>query len=317
MALWKTAYRMLAPGGRRSKLLIFIFHQVLAEPDPLRPYEPDAEQFDWMVQHIARNFSVLPLAEAAARLADGSLPPAAACITFDDGYRNNAELALPILLRHGAVATFFVASSFLGQGRMWNDDLNEAVRQLGSTEVDWHAYGLGAHRLATPADRLHCLETVLPRLKYFPHGERARVARAIARAAGVADESRMMMEADHLARLIAGGMEIGAHTCSHPILSQIGREEARDEIVRGRSELERMTGRPIRLFAYPNGDTRRDLGQRDVDLVRDLGFACAVITDPGFAVAATNPHMLPRFTPWDRTPGRFAMRCAMILAGRL
>ncbi|WP_300333337.1 polysaccharide deacetylase family protein [Accumulibacter sp.] len=317
MALWKTAYRMLAPGGRRGKLLIFIFHQVLREPDPLRPYEPDAEQFDWMVQHIARNFSVLPLADAAARLAAGSLPPAAACITFDDGYRNNAELALPILRRHGAVATFFVASGFLGQGRMWNDDLIEAVRQLGSADADWRAYGLGVHRLTTPADRLQCLADVLPRLKYFPHAERASVAREVARAAGVAEESSMMMEAEHLAQLIASGMEIGAHTHSHPILGQIGPEEARAEVARGRSELERMTGHPIRLFAYPNGDTRRDLGQRDVDLVRDLGFACAVITDPGFAVAATNPYLLPRFTPWDRTPGRFAMRCSMALAGRL
>ncbi len=317
MGLWKNAYHMLAPRGRRGKLLVFIFHQVLAEPDPLRPYEPDVEQFDWMIRHIAENFSVLHLDEAVARLADDSLPPAAACITFDDGYRNNAEVALPILLRHRVVATFFIASGFLGRGRMWNDDVIEAVRKLGAADAAWHAFGLGSHCLATPADRLQCLATVLPRLKYFPHQERARLARAIACQAGVEEESSLMMEREHLALLIAGGMEIGAHTHSHPILSGMAADEVRDEITRGRRALEAMTGRAIRLFAYPNGDTHRDLGQRDVDLVRDLGFACAVTTDPGFAVRTTNPHMVPRFTPWDRTPGRFAMRCAMALANRL
>lgn len=317
MTFWKSTYRLLAPGGQNGKLLVFIFHRVLPKPDPLLPYEPDVDQFDWMMRLIARNFSVLRLEEAIVRLAAGTLPAAAACITFDDGYRNNVELAVPVLQRHGLVATFFIATGFLGGGRMWNDDIIEAVRRLGAEDAAWESFGLGSHKLTTPADRLQCLADVLPRLKYFPHQDRAQVARTIARQAGVAEQTEVMMDQHGVASLIAAGMEVGAHTHTHPILSQIGADEVRAEIVHGRKELETMTGCPVRLLAYPNGNTRRDLGQRDADIVRELGFICAVTTDAGIAKQATNPYLVPRFTPWDRTQGRFAMRCALAFAGRL
>lgn len=314
MPLWRTVFRTLAPGGQNGKLLIFIFHRVLDKPDPLIPCEPDVEQFDWMMRLIARNFTVLRLEDAVLRLAEGSLPAAAACITFDDGYRDNADLALPILNRHGLVATFFVATAFLGNGRMWNDDIIEAVRYLGSRPAEWDEFGLGSHPLTTPAERLRCLASVLPVLKYFPHRDRERVARAIARQSGVADSSTLMMEPCQVRSLAAAGMEVGAHTHSHPILAQIGAREAREEIAFGRAELERITGGAIRVLAYPNGDTHRDLSTRDVDLIRELGFVCAVTTDRGVSVRSTDPFLMPRFTPWDRTPARFALRCAMLLS---
>ncbi|MDP2809122.1 MAG: polysaccharide deacetylase family protein [Rhodocyclaceae bacterium] len=315
MRLLRTAYGMLAPGGPNGKLQVFIFHRVLDNPDPLLPNEPDIKRFEWMMQLIAENFTVLRLEDAVSRLAAGSLPRAAACITFDDGYRDNLELALPILSRHGLVATFFVATAFLGNGRMWNDDIVEAVRNLGSGRAEWNDFGLGSHPLTTQAERLRCVTSVLPVLKYFPHLDRERVARAIARQSGVADSCTLMMEPRQVQALAAAGMEIGAHTHSHPILAQLDTGEVREEILTGRAELERITGGPIRIFAYPNGDTRRDLSIRDAELIRELGFVCAVTTDRGVSDRSTNPFLMPRFTPWDRTPARFAMRCAMALSG--
>jgi peptidoglycan/xylan/chitin deacetylase (PgdA/CDA1 family) len=99
---------MFARGGRGGKLLTFIFHRVLSVPDPLFPYEQDGRQFEWMMRFVAKNFTVLRLEDAASRLAAGDLPPTAACITFDDGYGDNVEVALPILRRHDLVGTFFV-----------------------------------------------------------------------------------------------------------------------------------------------------------------------------------------------------------------
>ena len=315
--IWRPAYRMLATRGRTRRLLVFIFHRVLATPDPLLPYEPDVQQFDWMMRLVSENFSVLHLEEAVYRLATDDLPPAAACLTFDDGYRDNVELALPILRRYGLVGTFFVATAFLGNGRMWNDDIVEAVRRLGSGRAEWGGFGLGSHALTTAADRLRCLNTVLPTLKYYPHRERERLARAIARQSGVTDQLTLMMAPEHINILVARGMDIGAHSHTHPILSQLTVEEVRDELARGRAELEQITGRAVRVLAYPNGDTRRDLSVRDADLIRDMGFVCAVTTDWGVADRATNPFLMPRFTPWDRTPTRFALRCAWALAGQM
>jgi peptidoglycan/xylan/chitin deacetylase (PgdA/CDA1 family) len=317
VGIWRPAYRMLATRGSTRRLLVFIFHRVLATPDPLLPYEPDVQRFDWMMRLISENFSVLHLEEAVYRLARDDLPPAAACLTFDDGYRDNVELALPILRRYGLVGTFFVATAFLGNGRMWNDDVVEAVRRLGSARAEWGEFGLGSHALTTAADRLLCLNTVLPMLKYYPHREREQLARAIARQSGAADESTLMMPPEQIRTLVASGMEIGAHSHTHPILSQLPVAEVRDELARGRAELEQITGQAVRVLAYPNGDTRRDLGVRDANLIKDMGFVCAVTTDWGVADGATNPFLMPRFTPWDRTPTRFALRCALALAGKM
>ena len=108
----RTAAHLLSPGGARARLSVLIFHRVFAQPDPLAPSEPDLPRFEHLLRWVSRWFQVLPLDEAVARLAAGTLPPRAAAITFDDGYADNAEVALPALQRAGLPATFFIATGF-------------------------------------------------------------------------------------------------------------------------------------------------------------------------------------------------------------
>lgn len=314
MALWKPVIRLLSPGGKRGKLTVFIFHRVLAAPDPLLPGEPDASQFDWMMRFVSRNFNVLPFGQAVSLLGSGKLPAAAACITFDDGYQDNFSVAMPILQGYGVVGTFFIATGFLNGGRMWNDDIIEAVRAFPNEIADWSAFGLGQHDLTTHQGRLLAIDAVLSKLRYFPHDQRGAIAREIARSAGLQDDSALMMTSDEVRSLRAAGMELGAHTHTHPILSALSENEAESEIAQGKAELEAILGETVTSFAYPNGNTRRDLGLRDAGIVKRLGFVGAVTTDWGVANTRTNPFMVPRFTPWDRSPHRFALRCAVMLA---
>jgi peptidoglycan/xylan/chitin deacetylase (PgdA/CDA1 family) len=124
-------FNALSPGADRARLSILIFHRVLPKADPLFPDEVDAERFDHICAWVRQWFNVLPLPDAARRLREGSLPPRALAITFDDGYADNFDVALPILQRHGLVASFFVATGFIDGGRMWNDTLIESVRRAG------------------------------------------------------------------------------------------------------------------------------------------------------------------------------------------
>ena len=115
--LGRLAGRVLSPGGPGGRLSILIFHRVLPRPDALQPDEPTPEQFRWQVRTLAASFRVLPLGEAVTRLRAGTLPPRSAAITFDDGYADNAELALPVLRDEGLTATFFVASGYIDKAR--------------------------------------------------------------------------------------------------------------------------------------------------------------------------------------------------------
>ena len=96
----------IAPGGRDGRLSILIYHRVIDDGEPLNTWDPTVQQFDEQMRIVAACLTPPPLSEAAARLANGDLPPRAVSVTFDDGYADNVRAALPILVRHSVPATF-------------------------------------------------------------------------------------------------------------------------------------------------------------------------------------------------------------------
>jgi peptidoglycan/xylan/chitin deacetylase (PgdA/CDA1 family) len=289
-------------------LSILVYHRVVAEPDPLAPDEVCAAEFDWQLDVLKRWFTVLPLEEAAASLSRGTLPVRSACVTFDDGYADNVTVALPVLLRRKVPATFFVATSFLDGGRMWNDSVIETVRRARGDTLDARFIGLDSLAISTPELRRRAIERLLEALKYLPLEERQRRVETLAGKVAAALPSDLMMTTEQLRRLRGSGMGIGAHTVTHPILANLDSKRASSEIRESKRRLEEITGGPVRVFAYPNGKPGRDYGREHVGMVRELGFEAAVSTAWGVARAASDPYQLPRFTPWDRTPGKFALR---------
>jgi peptidoglycan/xylan/chitin deacetylase (PgdA/CDA1 family) len=117
-----------------------------------------------------------------------------------------------------------------------------------------------------------------------------------------------MMRDDQVRELRGAGMEIGAHTVSHPILARLGDADAKREITDAGRALADVLREPIRLFAYPNGHPGRDYSAAHVRMVRDAGYSAAVSTARGVATTGADVFQLPRFTPWDRSAGKFAAR---------
>jgi peptidoglycan/xylan/chitin deacetylase (PgdA/CDA1 family) len=289
-------------------LSILVYHRVVAEPDPLAPDQVCASEFDWQLAVLCRWFKVLPLREAAAGLRGGTLPVRSACVTFDDGYADNVTVALPILRRREVPATFFLATSFIDGGRMWNDSVIETIRGAQGDTLDARCIGLDTLRISTIGLRRQAIERVLTALKYLPLEKRQRRVEEFAAETSRSLPSDLMVTAEQVRHLRASGMEIGAHTVTHPILAQLDPERADSEIRDSKRRLEAMTGNPVTLFAYPNGKPGRDYRQEHVGMVKRLGFEAAVCTARGVAHAASDPFQLPRFTPWDRTPGKFVLR---------
>ena len=226
--LYRMAGSALSPRGARARLSILIYHRVLPEADELFPAEATAASFDAQMGALKSVFNVLPLAEAVARLKSSSLPPRAACITFDDGYADNASVALPILQRHGLHATFFIATAYLNGGRMFNDTVIHAIRHCGADRLDLTALGLGEHALGTPEARRQAIDAILRQVKYLtPLARRQDTAEAIASlATTVPPPCDLMMDTRQLQTLAGAGMEIGGHTARHPILAKLGAADA-------------------------------------------------------------------------------------------
>jgi peptidoglycan/xylan/chitin deacetylase (PgdA/CDA1 family) len=301
---------VLSPSGARGRLSILTFHRVHAQPDPLYPSEADAALFNAICRWVRSTYAVLPLDEAVQRLQDMTLPARAMAITFDDGYADNCELALPILQSNGLTATFFIATGFVDGGCMWNDVVIESIRRTSASRLDLGHAGLGVYEISTPAARRRAADDAIRAIKYLEPEERWSLATHLAGQAGVAIPQDLMMNWDQVRTLRRSGMGIGAHTVNHPILARLPVTAARQEAVQSKARLEEELQEPVRLFAYPNGKPGEDYVPETVDAIRGLGFAAAVTTAPGAANRTSDLFQLPRFTPWDRTSLRFDLRLA-------
>jgi len=303
--------RWLHAAGRlrgAPRLNVLIFHRVLDKADPLLPFEPTAAQFEARMRWVAANFKVLTFGEAVDALKRDRLPKDCLCVTFDDGYADNHDLAMPILRGLQLRATFFVASGYLNGGCMFNDVVIEAVRSAAMPALHLDDLGLGTHSIASLEQKRAAIGAILGQLKYVEPQRRQDLARQLSARAGVAVPTHLMMTSSQVVAMHQAGLEIGAHTVMHPILARVGIDVARNEIATGRDQLQQIINAPVRVFAYPNGKPVSDYQREHTELVRGMGFDGAVSTAWGTAAHGADLFQIPRFTPWDRSDLRFELR---------
>lgn len=306
--MWRFLTRIASPGGKQGSLSVLYFHRVFAVRDPLSANEPTGPEFDTLLGWVQRQFTVIPLSEGIVRLANGTLPPAAAAITFDDGYRDNLEVAAPILRRRGLSATLFVASGFLDGGIMFNDVVIETLRRTSCLKLEIPELGIGPFQTDSLEERRQAIPLILKAIKHLPATRRSEIVQGLGVRAGIALPRDLMMTTAHLREFSRFGFEVGAHTENHPILASLPDDEARREIAGSRVALENLIDQKVGLFAYPNGRWALDFDQRHRDMAKAAGFDAAFSTEPGTCRTKCDRWSLPRFTPWDKSANRFALR---------
>jgi peptidoglycan/xylan/chitin deacetylase (PgdA/CDA1 family) len=197
------------------------------------------------------------------------LPARPVLITFDDGYRSVFTIGAPILAAHRLPAVVFACSEPMERRRLlWFDAV--AARKGESAVESWKARDYESF-LAGPASHESCA------------------------AVSEDDPRALMTQADVAALSRQHGIEIGAHTARHPILSRAAPAAQRIEIAESRDVLERWIGAPVRAFAYPNGRPQVDYSQETVDIVRELRFDFAFTMRQAFATPEEPPLERSRF----------------------
>lgn len=297
------ADRWLAPAARGLGVVL-TFHRV--GPAPPGAYAPNRllsitpEFLDATLRELdARGFEIVGLDAMPERLSAPDGRPPFAVLTFDDGYRDTLEHAAPVLRRHGAPWTMFVASDFAdGRGRLWWIELERAIGRLDRVRVDVGDRSLDLPT-RSPGEKTRAYEAVYRDLRGGSEARLlARIAALCAEAGlpsgSLADE--LCLPWDDLRALGRdAAVTFGAHTESHPMLAKHAVRVAAREIGAGRDRLASELGRPVRHLSYPVGDPT-SAAAREFALARDLGFDTAVTTRPGhlFADHAGHLHALPR-----------------------
>ncbi|UVC11643.1 polysaccharide deacetylase family protein [Rhizobium sp. TH2] len=308
------AWRKLGlPQPQRPAILMY--HRIaIAAGDPWDLcVSPD--NFTSQLQALKRRRCVLSLPEFAARHADGSLPGNAVAITFDDGYACNAEIAAPLLVEAGLPATIFLCTGMIDASRwFWWDALEEIVMthagstlqldaetepvQLGPIDASevrrrWRAF------ITQPTARQAAYIALWSRLKFMSEPDRQAAMISLHTQSGVSANAPVAARSMSLTqtRVLASrpGIEIGAHTVTHPALGEISSDAQRLEITTSKVACEGMIGRPVVSFAYPYGSHTAETAR----LVREAGLmqACTTIAEP---VSATSDRStLPRYQVLD------------------
>ena len=303
-------YRLLnstvSRGGEHGRVHIFIFHRVLEKEDPLQPGEPGLSRFETIIKFISEVYNVISIDDAVNCLKSGRLPKRAACITFDDGYLDNYTNAFPVLKKYSIPATIFIATDYIGRGIMWNDILIESVRGFND-KFSLPDIGIDLIDCNIPGNKKRLLNKLLPTIKYKEPGERQSLVNRIQTMTSYKPVG-LMMDENEIKTLHQSNITIGAHTKSHPILAELSREESHREISGSKEQLENIINCNVDYFAYPNGNPGVDYSNKDIEIVKSLGFKAAMSTSKRITSYNDKLFELPRFTPWDLNMHKFILR---------
>ncbi len=303
-------------GGDKSRLSIIDYHRITPEKDPYVDSFTQSE-LDWQCSILKEYFNVLPLGQAIDLLQKGKLPPRSVVITFDDGYANNHSLALPILNKWDFPATFFISSGFLDGGLMWNDAIIETFRRTKYETLQVSGIDLmpeeikGDYDLSTEQNRIEAANKFRLAVKYLGLSERDQVVAGLVEIAGVDLPKNIMLSSDQVKDMHVSGMDIGGHTLSHPILTTLSVEKAKQQIFEDKEKLQQTVGEAINHFAYPNGIPEKDFLPVHTQILKEVGYKAAVTTKSGVSNPQTDVYQLPRFSPWDKTTLRYLYRMFM------
>jgi peptidoglycan/xylan/chitin deacetylase (PgdA/CDA1 family) len=285
-ALPRLLQRAFAPGSAA----VLMYHAVTRKPLAVEDWCFIGERsFREQMLYLKQHCQVVPLGELPQAIASGSARPLVA-LTFDDGFRNNFSVAFPVLQELGLPATIFLATDFIGSDdTLWFCRINEALTQTTLRQLDWDGQSFDLSD-ATARARAHA--RFQAHLKQFPHPELLARTALLIRALGdvpgkpIAPDSPYRMLAPEEVRQMAdsGLIDFGGHTCSHAILSGLTEAQRSREILASMASVERLSGRPCTLFAYPNGRII-DYGACDLQTLRgrDTRLAVTTVTGPNDA----------------------------------
>jgi peptidoglycan/xylan/chitin deacetylase (PgdA/CDA1 family) len=291
---------------------ILTFHRLSLQHDPFFPGLP-ANLFEQQIKYLMRHHLLCDLGSLLKKLDAGEpVPDNAVAITFDDGYRDNYDLALPILQKYGASATIFLTTGFVDhQDIPWNDKICFALKHSSRSGVEFVTDRRSYFSLKSVEGRLQAVDEILWFLRRIPHIQKTERMNSLLSELGVNDFGTLsdsMLTWNQVSEMNKAGITFGAHTISHPILSRIPLETARKEVTDSKTIIESRLQRKIDLFAYPSG-TSQDYTEDIKKLLSETGFRAAVTTVFGTNTPETDPFELRRCWMIDESAlGSFAAK---------
>lgn len=291
---------------RPGSLVVLMYHRVLPKDSPARRTEQPGmyvspETLELHLTELKRHFELVHLDEWLRRVQQGAALPRLACaITFDDGWRDNYDFALPVLVRHGAPATIFLVSGYIGTTyRFWPNRLmslvHKSFRDPGAVAFPQPLRRIVEPVLAEARTRgkmsIEQTDRVVIEAKGLDEAQIRSLVESAEKSCGERSGSAEIVSREQIVKMAATGLiRYGSHTATHYRLGgRIPQEALQREVVDSQRDLQALCAQEIELFCYPNGETSTEA----IDAVR-RHYLGAVTTCAGWHVAGADPHRIPR-----------------------
>lgn len=309
-ALLDSGLIRLAGKLRRKGAAILMYHSVLEDPsrlsDSLGGIIHSRTVFEAQMKLIAGEFSPVTLEQVCHFVGgEGTLPERPVVVTFDDGYVDNFEMAMPILDRVGVPATFYVTVDCVENRRLpWPGRLRFSFRS--TSRQTWKDENDKTWNLSTPTERESAYLAVCDRVAKMSgtvlEGYVARLESDLE--ARLPDSAgQLMMTWDQVSALAQHGHIIGSHTLTHPNMAFVSVEDARREFVESKQRMEAHVPTKITHFSYPCPALFPNWTEQTAEESRRAGYETAVTTSAGLAHKGDNRLALRRVRPSKTVDG--------------
>ena len=298
--------------------IILNYHRVLdpaaAENEAVPPgMYVRPQTFEKQLRYLAHHYRVVTMEELLAWRERAAPTRRPICVlTFDDGWSDNYEKALPLLRKYRLPATLFLSTSFIGTGQTpWFYRLGHVLRVLAEMPDETCAALRSNDRLKLPvplsgwlaassAERQRDIDAVIEELKKLPGAELESLVERLQQwlllgGRPVDVNGTAMLNWQQVREMALSSVEIGSHGVTHMILTQIPPQAANVELQESKRCIEEQIERPVGGFSYPNGDYSDAVEA----LVRAAGYRYACTTQPGYVESRDNPFQLKRISVHD------------------
>lgn len=262
----------------------------------------DTDIFRQHIKHLSENYNLISIRDFLKILNGEISAEKALLVTFDDGYLDNYTDAHPVLKEYSVPALMFLTTDFIdGKMWMWHDIYRFIVNNtpLKSARISINGTSF-SFDFSSLKDRMNARRVIYNHCEDMPRTGRLNFLHRLANALEVRIPDKPTEEYAPLSwtkvrKLAKEGIDFGAHSCSHEILSKLNVSDCYNEIIKSKKRIEYVLRKTINAFSYPNG-LRGDFNDDIKKMVRESGFSCAFTILRGLNSLNTDKTELMRFT---------------------
>lgn len=283
--------------GVTPQVAVLLYHHIGTKKDDFLLNRIPTLEFERQMRYLKDSYEIISLKKLHDYLIEKkSLPRRVAVVTFDDGYKDNYTEAFPILKEYGIPATIFLTTGHIETNNVfWWNVIGYVLSNTKEKKIELGEFGTIESPLK---DCMYfSLRNTYQKFKKISEEKKKKMIELLIQESGVEVPKDLgkglMLSWDNIREMNEQGIEFGAHTITHPILTNVPLDQAKLEIVESKKTIEQKLGESVTSFCYPNGFSS-DYNSNIIQILKDNGFLCAVTAIPQMVTANTSLFELGR-----------------------